>query len=249
MHGRSACVRGCEDDDERLAVTRADGTPTGVVKTRAAIHADGDWHRTRSVWALLPAAGDAGPALVLQQRGPFKASWPDRLDASSAGHLRVGDADRWREAEEELGRRPGAGEVLSLGKRQSGGRLPSGLIDLEVQELWLWRCPYDLLDLRPPFPEVEALLAVAPDALWRLATGEAQRIPARIRRPGAHGVEAGYAAADQLIPGEEPYIQQVCEITLGILAGQSWSPLGIDTAHDTGPDGASHSQPHARAAR
>ena len=181
--------------------------------------------------------------------GPFKASWPDRLDASSAGHLRVGDADRWREAEEELGRRPGAGEVLALGKRQSGGRLPSGLIDLEVQELWLWRCPYNLLDLRPPFPEVGALLAVAPDALWRLATGEAQRIPARIRRSGAHGVDAGYAAADQLIPGEEPYIQQVCEITLGILAGQSWSPLGIDTAHDTGTDGAWHPQPHARAAR
>ena len=223
-----------DEDDEQLAVTHADGTPTGVIKSRAAVHADGDWHCTRSVWVVLMHA-PAGPALVLQRRGPFKASWPDRLDASSAGHLRVGDPDQWREAEEELGRRPGAGEVLSLGKRQSGGRLPNGQIDLEVQELWLWRCSYDLLDLRPPYPEVGALLSVAPDALRRLAAGEARRIPALVRRPGATSVEAGYAMADQLIPGEEPYIQQVCEITLRILAGKSWSPLNIDMANDTGP--------------
>lgn len=216
------------EDDEQLAVTHPDGTPTGVVKSRAAIHMDGDWHRTRTVWALLPAAGDAGPMLVLQQRGPFKASWPNRLDASSAGHLRVGDPDPWREAEEELGRRPVAGEVLPLGERQSGGRLPNGQVDLEVQELWLWRCPYDLLELRPPYPEVAALLAVAPGSLRRLAGGEAPRIPALIRRPGASRIEPGYAAAQQLIPGEEPYIEQVGEITLRILAGQTWSPLAVD---------------------
>ncbi len=225
---------GHSEDDEQLAVTQADGTPTGVIKSRRAIHTDGDWHLTRSVWALLMNA-PAGPALVLQQRGPFKASWPDRLDASSAGHLRVGDPDTWREAEEELGRRPGAGEVLSLGKRQSGGRLPNGQIDLEVQELWLWRCPFDLLDLEPPYPEVGALLAVAPDALRRLASGEVQRIPAVVRRPGAPNVEAGYATADQLIPGEEPYIKQVCEITLRTLAGQSWTPLDVDTEYELGP--------------
>ncbi|MCY4112352.1 MAG: hypothetical protein OXG33_00215 [Chloroflexi bacterium] len=216
------------EDAEQLAVTRPDGTPTGEVKSRAAIHADGDWHRTRTVWALLPAAGDAGPMMVLQRRGPFKASWPNRLDASSAGHLRVGDPDPWREAEEELGRRPAAGEVLSLGERQSGARLPNGQIDLEVQELWLWRCPYDLLELRPPYPEVAALLAVDSDALRRLAGGEARRIPALVRRPGASRVETGYAAAHQLIPGEEHYIEQVAEITLRLLAGQDWSPLAVD---------------------
>ena len=225
---------GASEDDEQLAVTRPDGTPTGVVKSRAAIHIDGDWHRTRTVWALLPAAGDAGPMLVLQQRGPFKASWPNRLDASSAGHLRVGDPDPWREAEEELGRRPGAGEVLSLGERQSGSRLPNGLIDLEVQELWLWRCPYDLLELRPPYPEVAALLAVAPDALRRLAAGESRRIPALVRRPGACKVQAGHAAADHLIPGEAPYIQQVSDITLRILAGERWSPLEVDRETEFG---------------
>ena len=219
---------GASEDDEQLAVTHPDGTPTGVVKSRGAIHTDGDWHRTRTVWALLPATGDAGPMLVLQQRGPFKASWPNRLDASSAGHLRVGDPDPWREAEEELGRRPGAGEVLSLGERQSGARLPSGQIDLEVQELWLWRCPYDLLELRPPYPEVAALLAVAPDALQRLAAGEVPRIPALVRRPGVSHVEAGFAGGRQLIPGEEPYIRQVSEIALRILAGESWSPLEVD---------------------
>ena len=167
----SNAASGVSEDDEQLAVVHPDGTPTGLVKSRAAVHTDGDWHCTRTVWALLPAAGDAGPALVLQQRGPFKASWPNRLDASSAGHLRVGDPDPWREAEEELGRRPGAGEVLPLGRRQSGCRLPNGQIDLEVQELWLWRCPHDLLDLQPPYPEVRALLAVAPDDLQRLAAG------------------------------------------------------------------------------
>ena len=140
----------------------------------------------------------------------------------------MGDPDPWREAEEELGRRPGAGEVLPLGRRQSGCRLPNGQIDLEVQELWLWRCPHHLLDLQPPYPEVGALLAVAPDDLRRLAAGEARQIPALVRRPGASGVEAGCAAGRQLIPGEESYIRQVSEITLRILAGASWSPLEVD---------------------
>ena len=163
------------------------GTPTGIVKSRAAVHLDGDWHCTRTVWALLPAAGDAGPALVLQQRGPFKASWPNRLDASSAGHLRVGDPDPWREAEEELGRRPGAGEVLPLGRRQSGCRLPNGQIDLEVQELWLWRCPHHLLDLQPPYPEVGGAAGRRPG-----------RPAASCRRRGA--ADSGARAADPARP-------------------------------------------------
>ena len=221
------------EDDEQLAVVHPDGTPTGLVKSRAAVHRDGDWHCTRTVWALLPAAGDAGPALVLQQRGPFKASWPNRLDASSAGHLRVGDPDPWREAEEELGRRPGAGEVLPLGRRQSGCRLPNGQIDLEVQELWLWRCPHDLLDLEPPYPEVAALLAVDPDD----SSASCRRSGlSRFRRwcggPARTCVEAGSAAGRQLIPGEESYIRQVSETTLRILAGESWSPLEVDPEAD-----------------
>ena len=39
---------------------------------------------------------------------------------------------------------------------------------------------------------------------------------------------AGHADAHQLIPGEAPYIRQVGEITLRLLAGQRWSPLALD---------------------
>ena len=39
-----------QDPAELFDVVRADGTPTGEVKPRAAVHRDGDWHRAVHVW-------------------------------------------------------------------------------------------------------------------------------------------------------------------------------------------------------
>ncbi len=216
-----------EPEDELLAATQADGTPTGIVKPRAMIHTDGDWHRTRTVWVVLTHA-TGGPALVLQKRGPFKEAWPGRLDVSSAGHVRSGDTDMWREVEEEVGRRPDQGETVALGERRVESASAEGRVDREIQELWLWRCPLDLRDLQPPFPEVEALLAVAPVDLRRLVRREVRRIPALVRRPESPRIESGHAPADALIPGDAAYFLRVCELTERILTCKPWTPFSGD---------------------
>lgn len=212
-----------EPGDEQLAVMHADGTPTGAVKARALVHADGDWHRTRTVWAVLVnAGGDALP--VLQKRGLRKEAWPGRLDVSSAGHVRAGDTDLWREVEEELGQRPGANEALALGERRVASSRGEGQFDREIQELWLWRCSRDLVDLQPAYPEVQELLAVSIADLKRLVRGEAKQVPALVRGPGSTRVKTGYAAVGQLIPGDDTYFLQVCEIIERVLAGMCWTP-------------------------
>ena len=212
-----------EPGDEQLAVMHPDGTPTGAVKARALVHEDGDWHRTRTVWVVLVNV-HGGPLPVLQKRGPFKEAWPGRLDVSSAGHVRADDTDSWREVEEELGQRPGASEAIALGERRVASSCGEGRFDREIQELWLWCCSRDLLDLKPAYPEVQALLAVSTADLKRLVRGEAKQIPAVVRRSGPSRVETGCAAVGQLIPGDDAYFLHVCEIIERVLAGKCWTP-------------------------
>jgi hypothetical protein len=85
-------------DDELLDVFDERGWHAGV-KSRAAVHRDGDWHLAFHLWVVSSAG------VLLQRRSQAKASWPGRLDATAAGHLLAGEAvrDGLREAEEELG--------------------------------------------------------------------------------------------------------------------------------------------------
>src|SRR5690242_15381466 len=93
-----------QDPAELFDVVRYDGTPTGVVKPRAAVHRDGDWHRAVHVWVT--GLGPAGePFLLAQRRSTAKDTWPGRLDATVGGHYRAGEglAEALRETEEEIG--------------------------------------------------------------------------------------------------------------------------------------------------
>lgn len=92
-------------DDEPIDVLDADGTPLlgadgmPIVKTRAAVHRDGDWHAAFHLWIY------SRDGVLLQRRGRFKRDWPGYLDASAAGHLTSGERplDGLREVQEELG--------------------------------------------------------------------------------------------------------------------------------------------------
>ncbi len=206
--------------DELLPVLDAHGARTGHSKTRGQIHRDGDWHPTRTVWAILVAEA-AGPLVVFQKRGAHKDAFPGLLDASSAGHVTLRDDDRWRECEEELGVRPSDTDILlPLGVRRSETQLSNDRVDRELQELWLWLCRRGLGELRPPAPEVEALVAVPLDAAPGLVRGELAALAADARLPG--GVDPTprmtIAAAD-FIPGSAAYVAHICDLAARAVAG------------------------------
>ena len=235
------------DEGEVLAVTDSRGLPTGHLKHRAEIHRDGDWHRTRTVWAVL-LRESAAPALLLQKRGAVKDAWPGLLDASSAGHLMPDEPDPWREVEEELGLRPARRDrVLCLGVRRYEARLPRGRIDRELQELFLWLCPHVLCDFRPPAPEVAAVLAVGLGRLLAMLRGELARVAAAVKWAEG-GTSTGamprltIRPAD-FVPGSLPHVAQIVELAARAAEGER--NLRYDAALERA-NGSRAGRPHAR---
>ncbi|MCD8215131.1 MAG: NUDIX domain-containing protein, partial [Clostridiales bacterium] len=91
---------------EYLDVLNPDGTPSGVIKERSAVHSDGDLHRTVHIWITRKNPETGEPQILLQKRSKNKDSHPSCLDISSAGHIEAGAGyteSALRELYEELG--------------------------------------------------------------------------------------------------------------------------------------------------
>ena len=161
-----------------------------------------------------------GPALLLQQRGLTKDTWGGLLDVSSAGHLAPNDPDPWRELEEELGVRPNEGPLIQLGTRRVEGlHTHDGLVDRELQDLWLWLAPLALDGLRPQVGEIEALLSLALEVVPDLEDSEA-RPPARRLDAVTRTITSTVVTPTQLTPGLGPYAAHTARLSLRALAGE-----------------------------
>jgi len=89
------------DSVEYLEIWTPDGKPTGIRKSKAAVHTHGDWHRTVHVW-LCNSRGE----LLIQKRAACKINYPGLWDISAAGHISFGESSidgAVREFHEELG--------------------------------------------------------------------------------------------------------------------------------------------------
>ena len=167
-----------QDPDELFDVVTEDGSPTGVVKRRADVHRDGDWHRAIHVWIC--GIHDGVPFLLLNLRGRHKDTWPERLDVTVGGHLAAGeDVDQaFREIEEEIGIVADPANLHYLETRKA-----YGLVERELQDVFLYRDDRPLDAYHPNPAELEGLVRVAVgDALAifseRVATAHAEVLDA-----------------------------------------------------------------------
>lgn len=208
-----------DDQSELLEVFTPEGRPTGRLLPRLRIHQEGHWHQTRTVWVVLTGEPE-GPGLVLQQRGFTKDTWGGLLDASSAGHLAPDDPDPWRELEEELGVRPTEGPLIQLGTRRVEGlHIKDGLVDRELQDLWLWLAPLALEDLRPQAGELEALLSLDLGVVADLENTES-RTPARRMDAVTRDIGSAVVLSPEFTPGLGPYAAHLAELARLALAGE-----------------------------
>lgn len=161
------------DPDELLEVHDAAGGATGIAKTRAAIHRDGDWHLAFFCWIVRRSEDGQAHEVVLQRRAPAKDVWPGRFDASAAGHVRFGETatQAAREIEEELGLRVVFSELMPVMRHLQEHVHPSGLVDREIHDVHLWRCDVPLEDYRPG-PEVTGVLSAPLADVVALAKGD-----------------------------------------------------------------------------
>lgn len=144
---------------ELLDVLNVAGLPTGETKARAAVHQDGDLHRTLHVWIVKDARN-----VLLQRRAAGKDLEPGKLDVAVGGHFLAGEMllEVLRETEEELGFSVRLGELTYL-ETNRVRRVYPGMQDHELQESYLLRrdAPLTSYALNPE--EVEVLYEVPLD--------------------------------------------------------------------------------------
>jgi len=154
---------------EYLDIVDEDGIPTGAIKERKQVHADGDLHRTSHVWIARHKHGTV--ELLLQKRSQNKDSHPGCYDISSAGHIPAGYGfleSAARELREELGLSCNPNQLIYCGTRRIAWEETfhgSLFIDNQVTNIYLlWMDP-DPNAIVPEPSEIESTCWMAQETL------------------------------------------------------------------------------------
>ena len=212
-----------QDPDEPFDVITADGKPTGRVKPRAEVHRDGDWHRAVHIWvAGMDARG--APFLTLQRRAPAKDTWPNRFDATVGGHYRAGEtlAETLREVEEEIGIVPDPRALRPLGVRVCANEAQPGIVDREIQDVFLLRDDRPLESFRPNAAELAALIRFPLETLVPFLAGDGCEIDGEALAPAAMRAEPITARIEDFIPTVDRYFLRIAIAAEHVLRGERY---------------------------
>jgi isopentenyldiphosphate isomerase len=199
-----------QDPAELFDVVRADGSPTGITKARAAVHRDGDWHRSIHVWVAGIGTGGE-PFLTFQRRSQAKDTWPGRLDATVGGHYRAGETleQTLRETEEEIGISVSLTDLRPLGIRVCANEAEPGVVDRELQDVFLLCSDRPLTDYRPDPAELAALVRMPIDGVLSLFAGDVNAVEAQALAPGSPILDSATIGLDDFIPNIDRYFYRV----------------------------------------
>lgn len=200
-----------QDPNELFDVVTEDGHPTGITKPRGQVHRDGDWHRAVHIWVY--GEDTNGPFLLLNQRGKEKDTWPLALDATVGGHLGAGETveDAFREVREEIGVQidPGRFEWIFQRKRSSDGLIP-GILDREIQDIFIVRDHRPLTAYEPNSAELEGIVQVSLAAAGPLFRGETNSAMGQVLGATTGVIRAHELTTDQLlVRGADTYFIDV----------------------------------------
>jgi isopentenyldiphosphate isomerase len=212
-----------QDPGEPFDVVTAEGRPTGRVKSRAEVHRDGDWHRAIHVWVA--GVDDHGaPFLTFQRRSPHKDTWPARYDATVGGHFRAGEtlAETLREVEEEIGIIPDPRDLRPLGVRVCANEAQPGIVDREIQNVFLLRDDRRLETFRPNPAELAALVRFPLETLVPFLAGEDSEVNGESIAPGATRAKPITARSDDFIPSVDRYFLRVAIAAQLALRGERY---------------------------
>lgn len=189
-----------QDPEERFDIVTSDGRPTGQTKARRDVHRDGDWHRSIHVWVYGIAA--AQPFVLMNQRGLDKDTWPGVLDATVGGHLSAGETvgDAYREIEEEIGITADPARLQWVGTRLCSAESVPGIIDRELQEVFLYRDDRPLADYRPNPAELEGLIQVSLADALTLFAEDVPEVPGTILHARDRIIKPLAVREDMLLP-------------------------------------------------
>jgi isopentenyldiphosphate isomerase len=161
------------DPTELLEVYDAAGRATGIARSRAEIHLNGNWHKAFHCWILRRG----GHEVVLQRRSLMKDTFAGLWDAAAAGHWRFGESaeEASREIAEELGIAVRFEDLVYRGRERAARRFANGLIDREFHEVYVLEDDRPLSAYRPDPSEVIALAAFPLPQLLEVAALRVER--------------------------------------------------------------------------
>lgn len=148
---------------ELFDICDENGEPTGKVTERSVAHATGTMHRTAHIW-VVRKGGSGEWELLLQRRSAQKESFPLCYDTSSAGHVSAGDSyeeSAYRELKEELGIEAAPGELVYIGKYDTGdiAEIFNGkpFLDREISAVYVYQKEINEKKLRLQKEEVDSV--------------------------------------------------------------------------------------------
>jgi isopentenyldiphosphate isomerase len=208
-----------QDEDELFDLYTREGAPLGARKARAAVHRDGDWHKSVHVWVW--GVLDGEPHLVFQRRSSGKDTWPGALDVAVTGHARAGEGidATLREAEEEIGLVVRPTDIVRLGLRRRADRRP-GVNDNELQEIFARAAPAEIVTLTPSPAELQAIVALPFAEAGPVLRDGAEAMGLRLCRNagGARFVPERIPGSD-FVPAPDGYYQRAYASLAVLLSG------------------------------
>lgn len=212
-----------QDPEEPFEIVTAFGRATGQIKPRAEVHRDGDWHRAIHVW-IAGRDSVGAPFLIFQRRGSQKDTWPDHFDATVGGHVRAGESleETLREVDEEIGISVQGQTLLPLGRRLCANEALEGIIDREVQDVFLLVDDRPLTSYRPNPAELSALVRFPLAALIAFLAGEESHLHGESIAAGAEATELVLVGRDDFIPTVDNYSLRVAIAVANVLRGDRY---------------------------
>lgn len=202
-----------QDPDELFDVITEDGALTGIVKRRADVHRDSDWHRAIHVWVY--GIENGSTFLLFNLRGRHKDTWPGVLDVTVGGHLAAGETieGAFREVEEEIGIVADPGRLHLLETRKAYGK-----IERELQDVFLYRDDRPLADYRPNPAELEGLVRLSLTDALAIFGGDATSAEATILDAASLTVKPLTVTSAILLPQRyHPYYVRISEAIADIV--------------------------------
>lgn len=218
--------------DELFDVLTENGDETGVVKRRADVHRDGDWHRAFHLWVVTGSGNDQARVLF-QRRSSGKDTWPNHLDVAVGGHYRAGETinDVIREIDEEIGIAPGLADLVFAGRRRTVSVQPEWH-DRELQDVYVISFRSQFPTFRPNGSEISELVQLTISALLNLfaghtTTADALAAPVVADRQLGNWHSVQISIAD-FVPVRDSYWVRGALAGQALLAGSTSISIGDD---------------------
>jgi isopentenyldiphosphate isomerase len=214
--------------EEYLDIYNSNGVHLGK-DTREIIHQKGMWHKTFHCWIIF--TNEAGEdCLLMQKRAAGKASAPNKLDSSVAGHFEAGEdiLGGIREFKEETGIDINSQDLIPLGIRISVSDYRANNINKELQEVFFIKKVVPLESLTLPADEVAGMVELPVDRCIELFDHQVDHFFARgifnddVSSPGKPFIKTTKITIDDFISFIDNFHFKIMLLTKRALANEKY---------------------------